>query len=91
MILSILKILGIYCLSLFATDTVMQTISYSFYKNVLTINEDNISKGINKRFEAPKDEDFISRGCYSKEEFEALLRDADAHVKEYKETHEGWL
>ncbi|MBE6750330.1 MAG: bifunctional oligoribonuclease/PAP phosphatase NrnA [Ruminococcaceae bacterium] len=28
---------------------------------------------------------------YSKEEFEALLRDADAHVKEYKETHEGWL
>ena len=28
---------------------------------------------------------------YSKEEFEALLRDADAHVREYKETHEGWL
>lgn len=45
--------------------------SYSFYKNVLTINEENISKGINKRFEAPKDEDFISRGCYSKEEFES--------------------
>ena len=28
---------------------------------------------------------------YSSEEVEALLRDADAHVKEYKETHEGWL
>ena len=28
---------------------------------------------------------------YSREEMEALLRDADAHVKEYKETHEGWL
>ena len=32
MIITILKILGIYCVSLFATDTVMQTISYSFYK-----------------------------------------------------------
>ena len=28
---------------------------------------------------------------YSREEVDALLRDADAHVKEYKETHEGWL
>ena len=28
---------------------------------------------------------------YSQAEVDALLRDADAHVKEYKETHEGWL
>ncbi len=28
---------------------------------------------------------------YGREEVEALLRDADAHIKEYKETHEGWL
>ncbi len=28
---------------------------------------------------------------YSREEMDALLRDADALVKEYKETHEGWL
>ena len=28
---------------------------------------------------------------YSWEEAEALLKDADAHIKEYKETHEGWL
>ena len=28
---------------------------------------------------------------YGREEIEALLRDADAHIKEYKETHEGWL
>lgn len=28
---------------------------------------------------------------YSCEEMEALLKDADAHVKEYKETHEDWL
>ena len=28
---------------------------------------------------------------YSQEELDALLRDADAHVKEYKESHEGWL
>ncbi len=28
---------------------------------------------------------------YSKDEMESLLRDADAHVKEYKETHEDWL
>lgn len=28
---------------------------------------------------------------YGKEEMEALLRDADAHVKAYKETNEGWL
>ncbi len=28
---------------------------------------------------------------YSLEEMQALLRDADAHIKEYKETHEGWL
>ena len=28
---------------------------------------------------------------YSLQEMDALLRDADAHVKEYKETHEGWL
>lgn len=28
---------------------------------------------------------------YSTEEMESLLADADAHVKEYKETHEGWL
>ena len=28
---------------------------------------------------------------YSPQEMEDLLRDADAHVKEYKETHEGWL
>ena len=28
---------------------------------------------------------------YDQAEVEALLRDADAMVKEYKETHEGWL
>lgn len=28
---------------------------------------------------------------YSIDEMKALLKDADAHVKEYKETHEGWL
>ena len=28
---------------------------------------------------------------YSREEAQALLKDADAHIKEYKETHEGWL
>jgi phosphoesterase RecJ-like protein len=28
---------------------------------------------------------------YSWEEAERLVADADAHVKEYKETHEGWL
>ena len=28
---------------------------------------------------------------YGQEEVQALLRDADALVKEYKETHEGWL
>ena len=28
---------------------------------------------------------------YSLDEMQALLRDTDAHVKEYKETHEGWL
>ena len=28
---------------------------------------------------------------YSIEEMQQLLKDADAHVKQYKETHEGWL
>ena len=28
---------------------------------------------------------------YSIEEMQQLLADADAHVKAYKETHEGWL
>lgn len=28
---------------------------------------------------------------YSLEEMQQLLADADAHVKQYKETHEGWL
>jgi len=28
---------------------------------------------------------------YGREEMEQLLRDTDAHVKEYKQTHEGWL
>ena len=28
---------------------------------------------------------------YSREEMDALLKDADALVKEYKETHEDWL
>ena len=28
---------------------------------------------------------------YSRDEVDALLQEADAHVKEYKETHEGWL
>ncbi len=28
---------------------------------------------------------------YSKDEMNALLRDADAFVKDYKQTHEGWL
>lgn len=28
---------------------------------------------------------------YSREEADALIRDADTHVKEYKETHEDWL
>ncbi len=28
---------------------------------------------------------------YSLDEMQQLLRDADAHVKHYKETHEGWL
>ncbi len=28
---------------------------------------------------------------YTRDEVDALLRDADAHVKEYKDTHEDWL
>ena len=28
---------------------------------------------------------------YNRDEVESLLHDADAHVKEYKATHEGWL
>ena len=28
---------------------------------------------------------------YGEEEMQALLRDVDAHVKDYKQTHEGWL
>ncbi len=28
---------------------------------------------------------------YSVQEMNELLRDADAHIKQYKETHEGWL
>jgi phosphoesterase RecJ-like protein len=28
---------------------------------------------------------------YGKDEIAKLLADADAHVKAYKETHEGWL
>ena len=28
---------------------------------------------------------------YSRQEAEALIRDMDAHIKEYKETHDGWL
>lgn len=28
---------------------------------------------------------------YDRQEVYALLREADAHIKEYKETHEGWL
>jgi phosphoesterase RecJ-like protein len=28
---------------------------------------------------------------YSIDEMKALLEDADKHIKEYKETHEGWL
>ena len=28
---------------------------------------------------------------YGEEEMQALLRDVDAHVKAYKQTHEGWL
>ncbi|MBQ8554405.1 MAG: bifunctional oligoribonuclease/PAP phosphatase NrnA [Clostridia bacterium] len=28
---------------------------------------------------------------YSADEMCSLIRDADAHIKEYKETHEGWL
>lgn len=29
--------------------------------------------------------------CYSQEEMQALIKDADALIKEYKATHEGWL
>ena len=43
--------------------------SYSFYNTVLSINDEYERRGINKRFEAPKDEDFTKTGCYSKEEF----------------------
>ena len=39
MILTILKIIGIYCVSLFSTDTVMQAISYSFYKGDRNLND----------------------------------------------------
>lgn len=39
MVLTILKIIGIYCVSLFSTDTVMQTISYSFYKGDRNLND----------------------------------------------------
>lgn len=28
---------------------------------------------------------------YNREEVEALLQEADAHIRQYKETHEGWL
>ncbi|MDY4066173.1 bifunctional oligoribonuclease/PAP phosphatase NrnA [Bullifex sp.] len=29
--------------------------------------------------------------CYTKEEMDALIKDADREVKLYKETHEGWI
>lgn len=29
--------------------------------------------------------------CYSQEEMQALIKDADVLIKEYKTTHEGWL
>jgi hypothetical protein len=34
---------------------------------------------------------FYHRVSIGKEEMMALLADTDAVVKEYKETHEGWL
>lgn len=28
---------------------------------------------------------------YSRQEADALLKDLDTHIKEYKENHDGWL
>jgi retron-type reverse transcriptase len=45
--------------------------SYSFYDNVLVENEKMMQENPPKRFEAPKRELFIARGCYDAQEFEA--------------------
>ena len=43
--------------------------SYSFYKNVMVENECLMKSALPRKYESPKDELFIKRGCYTKEEF----------------------
>ena len=45
--------------------------SYSFYKSVVPHNVQSMQGKKNSKYECPKDELFISRGCYSEAEFEA--------------------
>ena len=43
--------------------------SYSFYKNVVVENEKLMNGESPRKYESPKDELFIERGCYTAEEF----------------------
>ena len=45
--------------------------SYSFYNNVVVLNKDLMRKNPPQRYEEPKRELFISRGCYTEQEFAA--------------------
>lgn len=44
--------------------------SYSFYKNVLVENECLMRSSLPRKYESPKDELFIEKGCYTREEFQ---------------------
>ena len=47
--------------------------------------------GVAERYHGGGHDKAAGATCYSKEEMEALIRDADEAVREYKESHEGWL
>ena len=61
------------------------TIRVRLRSRFMTIN------GVAERYHGGGHDKAAGATCYSKEEMEALIRDADEAVREYKESHEGWL
>lgn len=87
-----------------AGDTVvlMSSIKGSIFWMALIENEDGTIKArlrsrfmtINKlaeKYHGGGHDRASGATCYSKEEMENLLKDADTLIKEYKESHEGWI
>ena len=79
------SIRDVICWMVFIENAETETIRVRLRSRFVTINE------IAEKYHGGGHANASGATVYSIEEMNALLADADQHVKQYKETHEGWL